>query len=68
MTYQELQARAYTRFGIRFPPENPQGRGVAAEDFRAIEGFRPHCPTQTGTLNLRSAKVLGQYPRQESNL
>src|SRR5262245_4371900 len=27
-------------------------------------GVRPLCPTQTGTLNLRSAEDFDQYPRQ----
>jgi hypothetical protein len=36
--------------------------------FRALRVFRPHCPIQTGTLNVRSAKPLYHYPRQDSNL
>src|SRR5262249_20362000 len=29
--------------------------------FRRILGFRPHCPTRTGTLKLRSTWDLGEF-------
>src|SRR5262249_59486195 len=35
----------------------------SAEDFRNCSGFGPHFRPPEGTLNLRSAKDLGQAPR-----
>ena len=40
---------------------------LCAEDFRKIRVFRPHCPTQTGTLNCVQPRCSAYYAWRDAN-